>query len=251
VIEPYVSMIEAINEFWNLTLDVAGLAARPMLLQEHNAGIPGNRIEYGPGHVLNVRRKSAVEWMKPPPGINEGQAMIGALWNSIREGSGLTPIVQGLSPGNRATSVEVSTLEKEGNMRFTNSIELGEAEFTQPLIEDAIAQIQVHMNTAEWVKVLGADGFEMQRISPADLVGQYSVYCKGAQSTANQNLHVQQMQNLLGVILQVVAVDPAILQRVKLAEMVEVIAEIQGFPYRERWLKPERKSKKLGYFKRT
>lgn len=171
-IEPIEKMVHALNTLINQRITNINQILNPIWKSRPN--VDDTELQFLPNTVIHVNDMNDVDTLAPKDVTASNFQEQSVIVETIQRALGVTDYVQGLqTPGQTAAEVEIKT--SQANARFSHKIMMFEEMALKQLGEFVYQLYQQFITTEKVVRILGADGEKLVRLTPADLVGMFDV----------------------------------------------------------------------------
>lgn len=171
-IEPIEKMVHALNTLINQRITNINQILNPIWKARTN--VDDTELQFIPNNIIHVNDMQDADIMAPKDVTASNFQEQGVITETIQRALGVTDYVQGVqTPGQTKAEVEIKTAQ--ANARFAHKVMIFE-EMALKRVGELVYQLYQQFITKEKIiRILGAEGERLIRLTPADLVGMFDV----------------------------------------------------------------------------
>lgn len=215
---------QELNDKRNQLLDHATEQIAPPLIINRAATIDDAQIQLKPFQKIksDIPGDQAISPMRLGGNPMENVTMDNIIKQDIRNQTGATNPVQGVSSNKDQTAFEISTLQNRGSAR----INISTMDFSEKFLKRAYrlmyAMIQQYIDRAMAVRIVGKDGIRWEQVTPEDVACDYDLIPRIATDMDNRSIVRNQ---LIQFVTQIAPFYP----RTNIYKLVKKIYSLFGF----------------------
>lgn len=215
---------QELNDKRNQLLDHATEQIAPPLIINRAASIDDSQIQLKPFQKIksDIPGDQAITPMRLGGNPMENVTMDNVIKQDIRNQTGATNPVQGVSSNKDQTAFEISTLQNRGSAR----INISTVDFAEKFLKRAYrlmyAMIQQYVDQEMVVRIVGKDGIRWEKVTPEDVACDYDVIPKISTDLDNRTIMRSQ---LIQFVSQIAPFYP----RTNIYKLVKKIYSLFGF----------------------
>lgn len=218
------SLQQELNDKRNQLLDHATETIAPPLIKNRNANIKKEQIKLGPFQIIDsdLAGESALTPLRLGGNPLENVQMDSIIKQDIRNETGATNPIQGISASNRSTAYEVSQLQSRGSAR----IDISTVDFSEKFIKRCYklmySMVQQYLTKEKAVRIAGKEGIRWEKVTPEDLMLDVDLIPKVSTDVDNRSI----MRNQL---IQFITGIASFYPRINIYRLVKKIYTLFGF----------------------
>lgn len=221
IIEPITRLCSELDDSRNMALAARSLAAAPAIIATDDADIYQNNLILDPGTILRARNKDAIAPFVIPDLSNAAYKAEEAIKRDIREATGMTAPLQGVTEESSETATSVVTRTRESNKRIAEVCQNIAFEFLIPMLEQFHALNQQLITEERLVEVMGPDGISMdlRKMNPAEIAGKVSFEIMALPQIEMAGIEARMLMAFLNQAGAFLQLDPSIVRPAELLKM--------------------------------